>query len=106
MFMHIIAKRKFAEAAKKHPRYADAIMETYQVLNKNNLPDVHVLQRTFKSVERLHYDRDAYIIDISGKHMRLIGIFYFTGQKVFIKHIVDHKEYDQIINRCRKGSKL
>ena len=104
--MHIIAKRKFVEAAKKHPRYADAIMETYQVLNKNNFSDVHVLQRTFKSVERFRYDRDAYIIDISGNHMRLIGIFYFTGQKVFIKHIVDHKEYNQIINRCRKGGKL
>ena len=47
--MHIIAKRKFAEAAKKHPRYADAILETYQVLNKNNFRDAHVLQRTLKA---------------------------------------------------------
>ena len=38
--------------------------------------------------------------------MRLIGIFFFVSQKVFIKHIVDHKEYDQIIKRCRKGGNL
>ncbi|WP_067585779.1 type II toxin-antitoxin system HigB family toxin [Endozoicomonas ascidiicola] len=104
--MHIIAKKKFVEAAQKHPRYSDAIMETYQVLSKSSFTDAHVLQRTFKSLERFRYDKDAYIIDISGNHMRLIGIFYFKSQKVFIKHIVDHKEYDQIIKRCRKGGKL
>ena len=81
-------------------------METYQTLNKGHFPDVHILKRTFKTVERFRYEKDAYIIDIAGNHIRLIGIFYFLGQKLFVKHIVDHKEYDQINKRCQKGGKL
>lgn len=104
--MHIIAKRKFVQAAEKHPRYESVIMETYQTLNKGHFPDVHALKKVFKTTERFRYDKDAYVIDISGNHMRLIGIIYFLNQKLFIKHIVDHKEYDQITRRCQKGGKL
>ncbi|WP_257293438.1 hypothetical protein [Endozoicomonas sp. YOMI1] len=41
--MHIIAKRKFSEAARKYPQHAGAIMETYQVLNKSSFVDIHSL---------------------------------------------------------------
>ena len=46
--MHIIAKCKFVQAAEKHPQYAEAIMETYQILSRGNFTDVHVLKCTFK----------------------------------------------------------
>ncbi|WP_373691309.1 type II toxin-antitoxin system HigB family toxin [Endozoicomonas sp. YOMI1] len=45
-------------------------------------------------------------MNIAGNHIRLIGIIYFMNQKLFVKHIVDHKGYDEITNRCRKGGSL
>ncbi|MGO0307319.1 type II toxin-antitoxin system HigB family toxin [Endozoicomonas acroporae] len=104
--MHIIAKRKFSEAARKYPQHAGAIMETYQVLNKHSFVDVHSLKQVFKTSERFRYDKDAYVIDIAGNHIRLISILYFMSQKLFVKHIVDHKGYDEITKRCRKGGSL
>ena len=104
--MHIIAKRKFSEAARKYPQHAGAIMETYQVLNRNSFVDIHSLKQVFKTAERFRYDKDAYAVDIAGNHVRLIGIIYFMNQKLLVKHFVDHKGYDEITKCCRKGGSL
>ncbi|WP_422445162.1 MULTISPECIES: type II toxin-antitoxin system HigB family toxin [unclassified Endozoicomonas] len=68
--------------------------------------DIHSLKQVFKTAERFHYDKDAYVIDIAGNHIRLVGIIYLMNQKLFVKHIVDHKGYDELTKRFRNGGRL
>ncbi len=101
--MHVIAKLKFTEAAKRHPSQAKAIMDTYATLNKARFENVEALKTYFKSVERFKYIKDGYVIDIAGNHMRLIAVIFFKGQKLFVKHVVNHSEYDKLNRRYREG---
>ena len=39
--MHIIAKPAFAEAARKYPAHATAIMDTYKALESGKFEDPH-----------------------------------------------------------------
>ena len=101
--MHVIAKGRFIVAANKHPSDAKAIMGVYSVLNKGSFENVEKLKGIFKSVERFKYLDNAYVIDIAGNNIRLIAIIFFKTQKLFVKYVVDHKEYDKLTKRYRSG---
>ncbi len=101
--MHVIAKRKFIEAAEKHPSDANAIMGVYATLSKGHFENVEKLKQYYKSVERFKYLDNAYVIDIAGNNIRLIAIIFFKGQKLFVKHVVGHKEYDKLTKQYRDG---
>lgn len=44
-----------------------------------------------------------WVIDIGGNNLRLLAAILFTTQKVFVKHIVTHPEYDKLTQRYKKG---
>jgi len=100
--MHVIAKKRFLEAARKYPNDAQAIMDTYTALNKSNCKDAHELLTIFPTLERFKYKKDWYVIDIAGNNIRMMAIIFFKGQKVYIKHIVAHKEYDKLTEKYAK----
>ena len=104
--MHVVAKKKFQDAASQYPKYAAAIMETYRILDKNTFSNVHELKAVFKSVERFKYVDDAYVVDIAGNNIRLLAIVFFSSNKMFVRHVVDHKGYDRITEQCRNGGSL
>jgi len=36
-----------------------------------------------------------HVFDIGGNKLRLIAVVHYQSKKVFIRHILDHKEYDK-----------
>jgi len=100
--MHVIAKKKFLDAARKYPNDAQTIMDTYVVLRKANCQTPQQLLAIFPTLERFTYKKDWYVINIAGNKMRLLAMIFFKGQKVYVKHVVDHKEYDRLTKKYAK----
>lgn len=100
--MHVIAKRKFLDAARTYPNDAQAIMDTYVVLRKANCQTPQQLLAIFPTLEQFRYKKNWYVIDIAGNNIRLLAMIFFTGQKVYVKHIVDHKAYDRLSRKYAK----
>ncbi len=100
--MHIISKRPFNEAAQKHPANRDAILHTYHVLNGNEFVTPNALRCMFPSLDNFKYKDKWWIIDIGGNNLRLMAAIQFVHQRMYIKHIVTHTEYDKL---CRKYKK-
>lgn len=92
--MHIIAKKQFIEAAQMYPKHAQAIMDTYLVLKKAKCTAPPQLQAIFPTLERFTYKKDWYVMNIAGNHLRMLAMIFFQSQKVYVKHLVDHKTYD------------
>lgn len=103
MTMHVIAKTKFTEAAKLYPICKLAIMSTYKTLIKIKPRDLHELQQVFPSAERFKYLDNAYNINIGGNKIRLIAVIFFRGQKLYVKHVVSHSDYDELTDKYRRG---
>jgi len=101
--VHIISKKPFADAATKYPNDRDAIMHTYNVLRKAKFNTPDIMKETFTSLDNFKYKDKWWIIDIGGNNLRLIAAILFSSQKIYIKHIITHTEYDKLCAQYRKG---
>lgn len=44
-----------------------------------------------------------WVINISGNNLRMIAVIQFVQNRMSMKHIVTHTEYDKICNRYARG---
>lgn len=101
--MHIISKKIFAEASTQYPRDRDAIMHVYNVLRKGEFSMPSIMRETFTSLDNFKYRDKWWVLDIGGNNLRLICAILFSCQKIYVKHIVSHAEYDKLCIKYRKG---
>ncbi len=101
--MHIISKKPFEEAIRKYPKYATAIVKSYSILKKIDCKTPEELKTVFNSLDNFKYRDKWYVIDISGNNIRLMAFIEFRVGKMFVKHIVNHPDYDKLCERYAKG---
>jgi mRNA interferase HigB len=101
--MHIISKKPFSEACLKYPNDKNAIMETYCMLSKAKFATPGTMKAVFASLDNFKYKDKWWVIDVGGNNLRLIAAILFSCQKIFVKHIVSHAEYDKLCVKYRKG---
>ena len=101
--MHVISKRPFSEAATKYPNDRETIIDTYNTLRKGVFKTPDELKSVFPSLDNFKYKDKWWIIDIGGNNLRLMMAIQFVCQRIYIKHIVTHKEYDKLCKRYKKG---
>jgi mRNA interferase HigB len=101
--VHIISKKPFAEAATKYPNDRGKIMDTYNVLKKASFDTPKAMRSVFASLDNFKYKNKWWVIDIGGNNLRLIAAILFSCQKIYVKHIVTHAEYDKLCTKYQKG---
>jgi mRNA interferase HigB len=97
--MRIISYKKIKEAQQTHPETSTALEGWYRLIAKNDFGNFAELKSVFKSVDKVE---DRYVFNIGGNKLRLIAIIQFDRRKVYIKHILTHKEYD--LTKWKKNS--
>ncbi len=90
--MHIITQKRIWEAKEKYKQSANALEGWYRIVKKNSFKNFSDLKKTFNTVDIVG---DNYIFDIGGNKLRLITIIFFEKQKIFIKDVLTHAEYDK-----------
>lgn len=90
--MHIITQTRIWEAKKKHPSAASSLDGWYRIVKTNNFTNFAELKRSFNSVDKVG---ENYVFDISGNKLRLIVRIHFNMQRIYIRHILTHVEYDR-----------
>ncbi len=100
--MHVISRKPFLDAVKKYPNDAKAIQEAYKVLRNGDFRSPDTLRNVFPSLDNFKYKNKWWIIDIGGNNLRLMVFIEFRDNRMYVKHIVTHAEYDKL---CRKYKK-
>ena len=90
------------EAAKKYPNHAAAIEQAYLVLRKGVFHSPGMLKKIFPSLDNFKYKKKWWVIDLGGNNLRLIAFIEFRDNRMYVKHIVTHAEYDKL---CKKYAK-
>lgn len=90
--MHIISQRRIREAEVEYPTVVGALKGWLRLVKNGQFTNYAELKRIFSSVDKVGA---YYIFDIGGNHLRLIASIHFNRQKLYIKHILTHKEYDK-----------
>lgn len=90
--MHIITKRIIVEAKTLHPQCASALDGWYRIVKNNAFNSFADLKTSFNAIDKVG---DLYVFDIGGNKLRLIASIHFNRQKLYIRYILTHKEYDK-----------
>ncbi len=101
--MHIISKRPFVNAARDYPNQRGALDAVYRRIKKGKYNSPEEMRRVFPSLDNFKYKKKWWVIDIAGNHLRMIAYIHFTQNRLYVKHILTHAEYDQLCWRQSKG---
>jgi mRNA interferase HigB len=101
--MHVISKRPFTDAARAHPNNRQALEDLYRVLRKSGFNSPDEMRHIFPSLDNFRYKDKWWIIDVAGNHLRVIAFIQFVQNRMHVKHILTHAEYDKLCNRYARG---
>lgn len=102
--MHVLSKLPFNIAADRHPEHAEEIIDAWKTLRSYDATTPEELRVLFPSLDNMKYVKNAWVIDIGGNDLRLLGKIYFDKNRMYVKGIYTHKEYDKIWSYHIKGA--
>jgi mRNA interferase HigB len=101
--MHVISKRPFIKAVRAYPNHRRALLDVYRGFKKGVFGSPEAMRRTFPSLDNFKYRKKWWVVDVGGNHLRIIAYIHFNQNRMYVKHIVTHAEYDRLCWRYRKG---
>ena len=90
--MHIISHSRLVEFWKDHPNAQTSLKLWYKLTNTAGWRSFVELRGTFSSADQVE---KLVVFNIGGNKYRLIAFIDYRYQKVFVRHILTHAEYDK-----------
>ena len=90
--MHVITEKRIWEAKAQWPHSATALDQWYRLVKRNNPRDFAQLKAMFQATDRVG---PLHVFDIGGNKLRLIAVVHFKAQRLYIKQVLDHRDYDK-----------
>lgn len=90
--MHIITRRRLVEFAQTHPDARAPLHHWFTIVRKTTYGSFAGLQVTFPSADQVG---QFTVFNIGGNTFRLIAAIHYNRQKVYIRHVLTHAEYDR-----------
>lgn len=90
--MHVITQQRIWDAKRNYPEAVNAFDGWYRIIKRNRYANFSQLKKCFNAVDKVG---NLYVFDIGGNKFRLIANIHFNRQKIYIRNILTHKEYDQ-----------
>ena len=103
--MHVISKRPFNDAARKYPNDREALMSLYRVLSSTVFKTPEELAAVYPSLDNFKYNDRWWVLDVGGNNLRALAFIQFVNKRIYIKHIVNHADYDKLTEKYRKASR-
>lgn len=90
--MHVFAEKPIREAKAKWPRAASAREQWYRLAKGSSPADFAAMKAIFPATDKVG---ELHVFDIGGNKLRLIAFVRDRSQKLYIKHVLDHREYER-----------
>ncbi len=92
--MRIVSRKKLIEHYEKHSTSKIALEDWYQKVSKAKWINLNQLKNDFLSADYIGNNR--VVFNIKGNDYRLVAIIIYISQKVYVRWIGTHAEYDKI----------
>ncbi|WP_301280846.1 type II toxin-antitoxin system HigB family toxin [Halomonas sp. PR-M31] len=86
------------EAKKTYPTASTALETWYRLMKSNDPKDFDAMKSLFPATDKVG---SFHIFDIGSNKLRLIAVVQYQAKRVYIRYILDHKEYDK--GKWKKG---
>lgn len=93
--MHVISWKRLKEFAGRHAGAKAPLGAWFKLARGGRFLNLAELKRTFAGVDLVPAKgRDYYVFNIGGNKYRLVAAIHFNTQKLFVRHVLTHAEYD------------
>lgn len=90
--MHVITRAALIQFWELHPNAEPPLRTWYKLTAQAQWSSFVDARRTFPSADLVS---KFTVFNIGGNNYRLIALVDFTYQKVFVRHVLTHAEYDK-----------
>lgn len=90
--MHVISKKALGAFWLKHPAAAAPLEAWYRIVHGSNFENFAAIRNTFNSAD---YVPPYVVFDVGGNNFRIICVIHFNRQKLYVREVLTHAEYDR-----------
>lgn len=90
--MHVISKKKLIGFWQKHPKAETSLQLWYKLAKSASWQNFVELRQVFPAADQVG---NFTVFNIGGNKYRLIASVKYASQKIFIRYILTHAEYDK-----------
>lgn len=90
--MRVFSEKRIWDAKEKWPQAASALDQWYRMVKRIKPSDFAAMKSSFPATDKVG---EFHVFDIGGNKLRLIAYVRYQHQKIYIKHVLDHCEYDR-----------
>jgi mRNA interferase HigB len=93
--VRVVSQKALRDFGRKHADAAMPLRAWLKLARYGSFRNLAELKRTFASVDLVPVkERDFYVFNIGGNKYRLIAAIHFNTQRLFVRRILTHPEYD------------
>ena len=90
--MHVISKKPLETFWLKHPAARVPLEAWYRLVGLSAFEDFLDIKKTFNTAD---YVPPFVVFDIAGNNFRVVASVHFNRQKLYIRGVFTHTEYDR-----------
>jgi mRNA interferase HigB len=90
--VHVISKKALRDFWQKYPEAQEPLLRWYRIVNQTDFKSFVALKQTFPTADLV---ARHVVFNIGGNKYRLIASIHFNRNKLYIRHVLTHGEYDQ-----------
>lgn len=90
--MRVISNKALTDFAAIHPAAGEPLQVWRKILESRTYANFADIKTTFNATDKVGM---FYVFDIGGNKYRIVSAIHFDQQKLFVRHVFTHKEYDK-----------
>ena len=90
--VHVISRKALQQFWERYPESRKHLSRWFKIMQKSEISSFNELRQTLPSADKV---QDFIAFNISGNKYRLIASIHFNRNKVYIRHVLTHAEYDK-----------
>ncbi|MBC7502375.1 MAG: type II toxin-antitoxin system HigB family toxin [Herminiimonas sp.] len=90
--MRVISNKALADFSLLHPDSSGPMQAWRKIVESRPFVNFADVKTVFNATDKVG---DYYVFDIGGNKYRVITAIHFDHQKLFIRYVFTHKEYDK-----------
>ena len=97
--MRVISRRALREFWEVHSAAKGPLTAWFRVMQSTDFADFNAIRKTFGAAD---YVAPYTVFDVGGNKYRVIVVIHYNRQRVYVRHVFDHAEYDRWSNTMRQ----
>jgi mRNA interferase HigB len=97
--MWVISRRALREFWEIHPQAKQPLLAWFRVVERSRFTNLNAIKKTFRAAD---YVAPYTIFDVGGNRFRIIAAIHYNRERIYIRHVFTHAEYDAWSKEMRK----